>query len=380
MIVPGPDTAAALDEEHSCRENQIHAGVMEAADWVFMRRVVMTICLVGLTYLLWSVSRVLLLVFAAILVAVLLNGLAKLVADRTPVPKRWSLALVTTFIATLVVALFTLFGAQIADQLHQVVEQLPSAANSAGERLGITNVTGRVEEVVADGDSTNVMSRVAGLGFTALGVVGDLIVVLVAGLYLASAPGLYRRGAIKLFPPAQHDSIYEAFDAVAAALRLWSGGQLVAMLLVGVSTGAAFWLIGLPLPIALGVIAGLTNFIPFLGPILGSIPAVIFASTIGPTALIWTVVAVVVIQQIEGNVITPLIQKHAVSLPPALALFAIVVFGLLFGFLGVLLAVPMAVALMVLVKKLWVREVLGEETSLPGEEMDGRNPAASEPR
>ncbi len=356
-----------LDRAGGSWPYRLSGGSLRAEDGPYIRRVLIAVCLVGFTYLLCSIGRVLLLVFGAILLAVLFNGLAAVIARRTPVPSRWSLLVGLATLAVLFCGFFALFGAQIGEQVRQVLDQLPTATDAIGERFGIPNATQRVEDAVAAGANTNVLSRVAGIGVTILGILGDFVLVIVAGIYLASAPKLYRGGAAKLLPPAQHENVYEAFDAVAVALRLWSGGQLVAMFLVGIAAGIAFYLIGLPLPLALGVIAGVTNFIPFLGPILGSIPALIFAATISSAALIWTVVAVVAIQQVEGNVITPLIQRQAVDLPPALALFAIVVFGVLFGFLGVLLAVPLAVALMVLIKKLWIRESLGEETTLPGE-------------
>ena len=140
------------------------------------------------------------------------------------------------------------------------------------------------------------------------------------------------------------------------------------MLMIGVISGLAYWWLGLPLPLALGIISGLTNFIPFIGPILGAVPALIFALAINIETVLWTAGVTLAIQQLEGNIISPVIQRHAVLMPPALALFAIVISGLLFGLLGVFLAVPLAVALLVLVKKLWVRETLGEQTVVPGEE------------
>ena len=170
-----------------------------------------------------------------------------------------------------------------------------------------------------------------------------------------------------LLPPAHHARALDALEVTGAALSRWFLGQLATMLLVGVASGAAFWLIGLPSPLALGVIAGATNIVPFVGPILGAIPALVFATVIDLQTALWTLGAVFVIQQLEGNVITPMIQRQAVSLPPALVLFAIVVFGVTFGWLGVFLAVPLSVALSVLVKKLWVRQTLGEPTQVPGE-------------
>jgi predicted PurR-regulated permease PerM len=155
-------------------------------------------------------------------------------------------------------------------------------------------------------------------------------------------------------------------DVTGSALRMWFSGQLAAMLVVGLVSGLAYWWIGLPSPVALGIISGLTNFVPFIGPILGAVPALVFALAINVETVLWTAGAAMLIQQFEGNVIMPLIQRHAVLMPPALALFAIVIFGLLFGLIGVFLAVPLAVAVLVLVKKLW--ETLGEETVVPGEE------------
>jgi predicted PurR-regulated permease PerM len=140
------------------------------------------------------------------------------------------------------------------------------------------------------------------------------------------------------------------------------------MALVAVVSGLAYWWIGLPSPLGLAVIAGVTNFVPFVGPLFGAVPALVFAFTMDLETVLWTGGAVLAIQQVEGNLITPLIQQRAVSMPPALVLFAIMAFGIVFGLPGVFLAVPLTVAAVVLVKKLWVRQTLGEETSVPGEE------------
>jgi predicted PurR-regulated permease PerM len=345
-------------------------------DWDFVRRFLIALAILGLAYFFWSITSVLLLIFVAILIAVLLSAFADLIARRTPVPKGWSLTVATLVVAALLGTFLYLFGAQLGGQLGQVARQLPEAIDAVGARFDIPDAAEKLEEVVQSNADGAALSRAAGLGFTVLGIVADLVLVVVAAIYLAADPDLYRRGATKLFPPSQHERIFDAMTVTGNALRLWFGGQLVSMALVGTLSGLAFWWIGLPSPLALGIIAGVTNFIPFLGPILGSIPAVVFAFTIDMNAVLWTVGAVTVIQQIEGNVIMPIVQRRAVSMPPALALFAIVVFGLLFGFLGIFLAVPLTVTLMVLVKKLWVRQTLGEETSVPGEDAPSPAPSA----
>jgi predicted PurR-regulated permease PerM len=133
-------------------------------------------------------------------------------------------------------------------------------------------------------------------------------------------------------------------------------------------TGGALWLIGLPSPLALGLIAAIGEFVPFLGPILAALPALIIAGSQSTEIFLWTLAAFVVIQQIESNLIAPIVQRETVSLPPALSLLSVLAFGVVFGPLGLILAVPLTVVAYVLVKKLYVRETLGEETRVPGEE------------
>jgi predicted PurR-regulated permease PerM len=336
-------------------------------DWQYVRRLLITLAVVGLAYFVWLVSDVLLLIFAATLLAVLLSAFADLIARHTPVPQRWALTTATAIVALLLSAFLVLFGAQIGGQVSQLTEKLPQAINAAGDRIGLSNASAELEEAITSGSGGNLLSRVAGFGYSIVGAVANLALVVVAAIYLAADPELYRRGTTKLLPPGQHARIFDAMNVTGTALRLWFGGQLVTMVLVGVVSALAYWWIGLPSPLALGVIAGVTNFVPYLGPILGAIPAVIFAVAMDLNTALWTLAAVIVIQQLEGNVITPFIQQRAVSLPPALVLFAIVAFGLVFGLPGVFLAVPLTVAISVLVKKLWVRQTLGEQTTVPGE-------------
>ena len=152
-----------------------------------------------------------------------------------------------------------------------------------------------------------------------------------------------------------------------SALKLWLLGQLVAMLIVGVLTGLGAWLIGLPSAIALGLIAGLFEFIPFAGPMLAAIPALLIALTMDTQTVIMTLALYTIIQQVEGNLITPIVQRQVVSLPPALTLFALIAMGLVFGPLGILFAAPLTVVTYVAMKQLYIRRVLGDATSIPGE-------------
>jgi predicted PurR-regulated permease PerM len=337
-------------------------------DAAFVRRVLIVLVLVGLAYLAWRLSGVLILVFAAVLLATILTALAGALHHYARIPERVSLAAACLLIVGLILGIGFLFGTQMRGQLAVVTERLPEAVNEFGRMLGIVNLREQLEEALGGGTAGSLLGTVAGYGTTILGALADAILVIAAGIFIAANPSLYRAGVIKLFPMSEHARVGEALDLAGRSLKLWILGQTVSMILVGVLSTAAFWWIGLPAPIALGFIAGIFDFIPFIGPWLGAIPAVLIAFTLDTDTVLWTVAAILVIQQIEGNVIMPLVQRRVVSLPPAVGLFAIVTFGLLFGAVGLFLAVPLGVVTYVLVKKLYVRETLGAPTPVPGED------------
>jgi predicted PurR-regulated permease PerM len=152
------------------------------------------------------------------------------------------------------------------------------------------------------------------------------------------------------------------------ALRLWLKGQLLAMLVIGVMTGTGLWLLGVPSWLVLGILAGFFEFIPFAGPILSAIPAVLIALVQSPELALWTALMYVFVQHSEAYLIQPLIQQYAVDVPAVVLLFSLLAFGVLFGAIGVLFAAPLTVVTYVLVKRLYVREALGTPTPIPGED------------
>ncbi|MGJ3265174.1 MAG: AI-2E family transporter [Salinarimonas sp.] len=346
----------------------------------FVRKVLIVLLVTALAFAVYQFAYVLVLAFAALLLGIIIRAFVDQVARVPGVSGSAAFYVGLVLLIAVVGGFGYFFWATMQGQVRDVIERLPEAIRAIGERFDIPDPVERLEErfTSAAGDGSTLMSRAANIGFTVLGGIVDMLIVIVAGIYLAYDPALYRRGIVRLFPHEHQERIDGALLTTGNALRLWFFGQLVSMALVGVLTGLGFWWVGLPAPAALGLIAGVTNFIPFLGPFIGSAPAVVFAFNEGMDAVLWTIVVVTVVQQLEGNVFLPLIQRAAVRLAPAFALFAIVGFGLIWGFLGVFLAVPMAVAIMVLVKMLWMRETLGEETSVPGEESEGDEESGAE--
>lgn len=350
-------------------------GVFSHEDGGFVRRSLIVFGLVLVAYAMWTIAPVLVLAFGALLLGIIVRAFVDLVAKIPGLSGTAAFYIGLVVLIAVLAGFGVFFTMTLQGQVADVVEKLPQAIERLGERFDIDDPVERIEERLGGGTGTTVLGRLANIGFTVLGGLVDAAIVLVAAVYLAYDPPLYRRGIVRLFPAEQQERLDGALITTGNALKLWFFGQLVSMALVGLLTGIGFWWIGLPAPAALGLIAGVTNFIPFLGPFLGSVPAIVFAFNQDLSTVLWTIGIVTVVQQLEGNVFLPLIQRKAVQLPPAAALFAIVAFGLLWGFLGVFLAVPMAVAIMVLVRMLWMREALGEKVSVPGEDE-----ATGEPR
>jgi predicted PurR-regulated permease PerM len=150
-------------------------------------------------------------------------------------------------------------------------------------------------------------------------------------------------------------------------LRLWLLGQLASMTMIGVLTALGLWAIGVPSAFALGLLAALAAFVPYLGPILSALPALLLALNEGTDTLLFTAALYIAVQQVESYVVTPLIQQRVATLPAAVTVFAIVAAGLLFGAPGVLLAAPLTMVAYVLVKRLYVEEALETPTDVPGE-------------
>jgi predicted PurR-regulated permease PerM len=338
-------------------------------DRTYIRRVLIGLGLAALFLLIWYLRSLLLIIFGAIVVATVFRALADRIAKLTRWREGAAVALSITLILAVIAAVIALFGQHIAQQLESLRHALPAAWRSFEVRMGDIGLGDQLRRL-ADGlrESSGSFSNLSRAFLSVGNGVAELLVVLVGGIFLAAQPRFYQSGAIKLVPPGRRSLVAEAMNESEQALRLWLRGQLIAMVAVGTVTGTAMWLLGLPSALVLGLIAGLLEFVPFIGPIVAAIPAILLALVISPDLALWVGLVYFVVQQIEGYVLTPLVQQYAVDLPSAVLLFSLVGLGMLFGTLGVLLAAPLTVVIYVLVKRLYVIEALHTPTPIPGEE------------
>ncbi|HVM38793.1 MAG TPA: AI-2E family transporter [Sphingomicrobium sp.] len=338
----------------------------------FIYRVLIVFALIVLGGVLLRISTVLPLIFGAVLVAVLFRAIAEPLARRTNMPDGLALAAAVTIIFGILAAAAWLLGSEVRAQVAVLTETVPASWQALERRLEAWGMTDQLDEMVADmkPSGSGMLSQVGGVALTFGSGLADLLLVLVGGVYLAAQPQLYRTGLLKLVPPSRRELAADAVDDSGRALRLWLLGQLVSMTIIGTVTGIGLWLIGVPSALTLGLLAGLLEFIAIIGPIIAAIPALLIALTQGADVALWTLGLYIMVQQLEGNIVQPMVQQRAVDLPPALLLFSLVISGLLFGIVGVILAAPMTVLVFVLVKRLYVREALQTETSVPGEKTE----------
>lgn len=335
----------------------------------FTRQALIVIGLVTVLILVWTLLPVLMLVFGAIVFAAMLLSLAHLLQRLVPVSDGIALAVVLVLLSTSLGLMLWLFGSQVSSELATLVETLPPAYEQFNDWVEDTTIGRLLAEQT--GILRNNVGRIAtsagAIAMTLSGGVMNLLLVFIGAIYIAAQPGLYRAGMLQLVPRSVRTVFADALDASARALRLWLGGQLIAMAAVAVLTGLGLWLLGVPAAFALALIAFLFDFVPIIGPIAAAIPGILLGFTVSPRIGVATAVLYLVIQQLESNLLQPLIQQRAVELPPALLLFSLLVFGGLQGFTGLLLAAPLTVVLYVLVKRLYVREMLDTPTVIPGE-------------
>ncbi|MBZ8142936.1 AI-2E family transporter [Rubrivivax gelatinosus] len=310
----------------------------------------------------WVLVDVLMLVFAALLFALILRAMALPLERRAGLSPRLSLPLVLVVLVLVVGGAIGLAGAGAVEQMQALRDTLPRAW-TAFQRWLADYTTGRwLQELWASAKPFEDWSRLAGLATgtinAATGAIGAAVLLVVLGIYLAADPGTYRNGLLKLVPRGRRELVARTLEAAGRDLSRWLLGQAVSMLLVGAMTGIGLALIGMPLLLSLSLIAGLLEFVPYFGPIISGVLIVGVALAEGEGLALQALVVCVAVQQAEGYVVQPLVQRWAVRLPPVLGMCSVLVFGVLFGLPGVLLAMPLMVLTMTLVAELYVKTVI----------------------
>jgi predicted PurR-regulated permease PerM len=331
--------------------------------------------MVVLVLLLWRTADVVLLAFAGVLFGIFLRTLMNLVTSRTRLGDGMALLVVMAVLVGLSAAAIMFAAPSVSEQFDQFVQRFPQAVQRLRSYAGQYPLTRSF--VAAHSDPTGLLSlqtfgRIGGLFTSLFGVVGALVIVFFIGLYGAAEPEVYRRGILRLVPHGRRDRAAQVLDAVVQSLRAWLNIRLLSMAVIGLMTTIGLLILHVPLALALGLIAALLTFIPYIGPTISAIPPILMGLMESPNKALWVVALSLLIHVVEAYLLTPMLQRRAMSLSPVLAIITQVILGTIWGLLGMALATPITAVFVVLVEMLYVEDQLGDRADIgPGIREDG---------
>lgn len=334
---------------------------------------------IGVSY----VIDILMLVFAAVLIAVFLRGLADLINERLRISEGWAVLLVSVLLVVILAGSIAFLAPSVADQIRNLRDELPRSIENvvlyilqfSWGRAIIEHMPKlpSVEEIFNYLTTASFLSNVGGFFSTTAGMITNFFVTILLAIYLAAEPKLYVHGFSKLFPVEKRPRVLEILHEIGETLRWWLIGKIGSMIFIGVLTWIGLSIIGVPLALTLGLIAGLFSFIPNFGPILSALPAVLLAFVDNPVTALYVIGLFIGVQLIESNLVTPWIERQTVELPPALTITSQLILAVLIGGLGLVLATPILAVLMVLIQMIYVEDILGDRNTEVNEKNEEQN-------
>jgi predicted PurR-regulated permease PerM len=313
--------------------------------------------IVVLILLLKATFSVLLLVLAGVLVAVFFRGLSGLIQRKSG----WNevLCLTISVLGTLIllVLLFWLIGYKIQAQASQLADTLPTTIEHAKERLNESPLGQKIiQRITSPEAQKKAQSTVQSFFRSTFGILGDVYVILFLGIFFTVSPRVYTTGMVKLVPSAGRPQAENLLEKLGTNLKKWLKGKILAMFVVAVLTATGLLVLGIPMWLALALIAGILNFIPNFGPLLAMIPAVLVSLMQGPSTALYVIGLYITVQVLESNFITPKVQQRLINIPPALIILAQLLIAPLTGGWGLVLATPLMVIIMVVVQELYTKK------------------------
>jgi len=314
---------------------------------------------------LWFIKvtfSVFLLILAAALISLFFHGFSNLIQKKIHLSPKVSLLVSVIFTFIIIIFLFWFMGDRIVNQVNDLKETLPGTINNAKAKLSTSSIGKKIiEKTSSEEFSQKVLSFGSSFFNSSFGAFGDLYVVLFLGIFFTFSPKTYINGFLSLIPKKGRKASEATVERVGFTLTKWLKGQIFAMFIVAILTGIGLTIMGIPMAIALALIAGLLNFIPNFGPLLAMVPAVLIALTIGGDKAIVVAIMYTGVQILESNIITPSIQKKLINIPPALTILAQLFMGILTGGWGLVLATPLVAILMVVIQETYIKNLDKDE-------------------
>ncbi|MDQ4001516.1 MAG: AI-2E family transporter [Actinomycetota bacterium] len=315
-----------------------------------------------------TIATIALTIMVGVLLAVALSGPVEAL-HRRKVPRVVATALIFLVAGALLGLGGYLLLPVLAEQVYQFVTSLPAALSRlAGwvegleSRFGVSVPAENLSLSALTDPARQLLGGALGVFGNVASILASAVIILFLSFYLAANPEPVVGWVTRLFPPDRRPRARAVLSAVRSGLLYWVKGQLTAMIIIGILWSVALFLIGIPGALFLGILAGLLNFVPYLGPVVAAVPPLLLALTVSPAMVLWVFLSYLAIQAVEGYVVTPLVMERTTLLHPAVVIATIAVLSTAFGLLGTLLAVPATVAAGVLVEELWFRRLEAKDS------------------
>jgi predicted PurR-regulated permease PerM len=312
----------------------------------------------------WFLAQPLLLIFAGIVFASVLDGGTRLLGRVLPIGRGWRLAIVSLVGFGFIVWVFVFAGMTLAAQaetLRTVVTTQLNRILAWGNELGI--VQGGVQFDQWSGQLMGSLGRLTSAVGSALGAVTSMVMILVIGIFFATEPRLYERGVAWMLPLRKRHGFYSTASHMGHTMRRLMAGRLIGMAVEGIGTWVLCLIAGIPMAALLGLLTGLLAFLPNIGAIVSGVLLVLVGFSAGVEQGLWAIGIYFVVQVVDGYLIVPYVARKTVDLAPALVLGAQLLFGALFGILGLALADP----IVAMIKTALEEKSKGQSPAAPAE-------------
>ena len=339
----GPGTNIEQPGPNELRDPLIRQELKRAGVWLGLALAIATTIFL---------AQPLLLIFAGIVFASILDGGTRLLGRVLPIGRGWRLAIVAIVGLGFIVWTFYFAGSSLAGEAERLRATVTAQVNRGlawGNSVGLMQGGAQMEQL--SGQLMGTLGRLGSAVSSALGALTSMIMILVIGIFIAAEPRLYQRGVAWMLPLRSRDSFYRTASQMGFTMRRLMAGRLLGMAVEGVGTWLLLMIGGVPMAALLGILTGLLAFLPNIGAIISGVLIILAGFSISMNAGLWAIAVYLIVQTVDGYLIVPYVAKKTVDLAPALVLGAQLLFGALFGLIGLALADPIVAMIKVALER-----------------------------
>ena len=335
----------------------------------YIQKVWQTVAIVALLVVVILIARiafnVLLMILAGSLIAVYFHGLGDLIQRKTHLSRRPSMILSIAGSFIILAVLLWFMGTKIQNQIAVLTDSLPNTIAAARAKMDETPAGKKVLTYLSGDNSEKLFSTAQRFFSTSFGVLGNLYIILLLSIFFTANPSVYKNGILMLVPSSSKQLARTAMERISTALKGWLKGTMLSMVLISVLIATGLTIMNIPGALVLSLLTGMLKLIPNFGSMAAMVPGVLLALTVSTNTAITVALIYIISQTVVSNIVTPLIQKRMINLPPALTIISQVIMGTLSGALGIILAVPLLAILIILIDELYVKKITEKDPLFP---------------